>query len=97
MAKNRPSLEAIARAGQAAPAAPVEPTKFVELHAIEKPMVAAVRKDRPHTTLYLDKKVQKVIKEIALQYDRKPHDLYLEGIDLMLAHYGRQSVKAIAE
>jgi len=99
MAKNRPSLEQLAaKVGQGAQAAAPAP-KVVELHTPEKPAPAAkaVRKDRPHTTLYLDKKAQKVIKEIALQYDRKPHDLYLEGIELMLAHYGRPSLKELAE
>lgn len=51
-----------------------------------------VRKDRPHTTLYLDRRVVKVIKEIALHYDKKPHDLLIEGVNLMLARYGRPSV-----
>jgi hypothetical protein len=95
MAKQRPSLEAFAKAGNLSEL-PV-PTRaevgqgevLVEL----KPQPAVrVRHDRPHTTLYLDKKVQKVIKEIALQYDRKAHDLYIEGINLMLARYGRPTV-----
>jgi hypothetical protein len=34
----------------------------------------SVRRDKPHVSVYLDKRVQKVIKEIALAYDRKPHD-----------------------
>ena len=98
-AKNRPSLEQLtSEVGQGTPA-PAKPAKVVELHTPEKPAPAAqaVRKDRPHTTLYLDRKAQKVIKEIALQFDRKPHDLYLEGIELMLAHYGRPSLKELAE
>lgn len=42
-----------------------------------------------HTSLYLTPEVRRAIKEIAFQYDRKPHDLYMEGIDLMLAKYGK--------
>jgi len=41
--------------------------------------------------------VQRVIKEVALQYDKKPHDLYLEAIDLMLTHYGRASIKDLSK
>lgn len=103
MAKHqRPSLEAFAQIGQAEPAAPA--AQVVELKQPEAPPAsvgqgapkARVRSDASHTTLYLDKAVRKVIKEIALHFDRKPHDLYLEGIDLMLAHYGRPSIKQIS-
>lgn len=103
MAKHRPSLEAFAQAGTQ-PAAPTaaEATKVVELkqppQSSSTPAPAAPgRKDRPHVSLYLDKKVQRVIKEVALQYDKKPHDLYLEAIDLMLTHYGRASIKDLSK
>jgi hypothetical protein len=102
MAKHRPSLEAFAQAGTQ-PAVPTaaEAAKVVELK--QAPQSSAPvptthgRKDRPHVSLYLDKKVQRVIKEVALQYDKKPHDLYLEAIDLMLTHYGRASIKDLSK
>jgi hypothetical protein len=47
-------------------------------------------------SLYLDKRVQKVIKEIALAYDRKPHDLYIEAVNMLLKSYGKGSVTDIA-
>jgi hypothetical protein len=56
----------------------------------------ALRKDKPHVSLYLDKRVQRVIKEIALTYDRKAHDLYIEGINLMLRSYGKPGISDIA-
>jgi hypothetical protein len=103
MAKHRPSLEAFAQASTQ-PAAPTaaEAAKVVELkqppQSTSTPApVAPGRKDRPHVSLYLDKKVQRVIKEVALQYDKKPHDLYLEAIDLMLTHYGRASIKDLSK
>jgi len=37
------------------------------------------------------------IRGIALQFDRKPHDLLIEGINLMLAHYGRASVETLSK
>lgn len=83
--KHRPSLEALT----AAAVAPAASAKVVEFAP------APVRVGKAHTTLYLDRKAQRVIKEIALQFDKKAHDLYLEGIDLMLAQYGRPSLKDI--
>ena len=105
MAKHqRPSLEAFAQPFSAAES-PAPSAQVVELKQQEAPQAqveqgaskARVRNDAAHTTLYLDKAVRKVIKEIALHFDRKPHDLYLEGIELMLAHYGRPSLKELAE
>jgi hypothetical protein len=40
--------------------------------------------------------VQKVIKEIALAYDRRPHDLYIEGVNMLLKSYGKPTVAEIA-
>jgi hypothetical protein len=71
---------------------PAHPIKSVEQ---PWPAAATTRKNRPHTILYLGKKVQRVIKEIALQYDRKPHDVCLEGINLMLTQYGRRLINDI--
>jgi hypothetical protein len=100
MAKHRPSLEAFAQSGTPEPAQVTISDEMASLKAVElvqPAAVASVRKDRPHTTLYLSKKVQRVIKEIAFQYDRKPHDLYLEGINLMLTQYGRPSIDDISK
>jgi hypothetical protein len=57
---------------------------------------AAARATKTHTTLYLSKRVLREIRTIALEFDRKPHDLLIEGIDLMLKQYGRKSVKALS-
>jgi hypothetical protein len=38
----------------------------------------------PHTSIYLPRKVLKVIKQLALDHDVKPHDLLVEGVNLML-------------
>ena len=50
-----------------------------------------------HTSLYLHPAVRKAIREIAFQYDRKPHDLYLEGIDMMLTKYSKPSVAELSK
>jgi hypothetical protein len=49
-----------------------------------------------HTSLYLHPNVRRAIQEIAFQYDKKPHDLYLEGIDLMLRQYGKPTTADLA-
>ncbi len=97
MAKQRPSLEAFAQSATATPPAAAVPAGNVVELAPPAPVATSARKDRPHTTLYLPKKVQRAIKEIALQYDCKPHDLYLQGINMMLAHYGRPSIDDISK
>ena len=52
-----------------------------------RPEGRGVRRDKPHTTVYLDPAVRLAIKRIALDYNKKPHDLMIEGIDMMLIKY----------
>jgi hypothetical protein len=57
----------------------------------------AMKSDKAkHTSLYLHPKVRRAIQEIAFQYDKKPHDLYIEGIDLMLRQYGKPTSAELA-
>ena len=58
---------------------------------------ATTSKKAAHTSLYLHPNVRKAIREIAFQYDLKPHDLYLEGIDLMLAKYAKPSTSELSK
>jgi hypothetical protein len=98
VAKVKPSLEAFAQSATPTPAEPeAVKANVVELVPPAPQTAKASRKDRPHTTLYLPKRVQKELKQIALQYDRKVHDLYIEGIDLVLKSYGRPSISELAE
>lgn len=46
------------------------------------------RIEKPHVSLYAHPRVLKKIREIAAAEDCKPHDLYIEGIRLVLATYG---------
>jgi hypothetical protein len=39
--------------------------------------------------------VLRVIRQVALDFDRKPHDILLEGVNLALAHYGKLSISEI--
>ena len=50
-----------------------------------------------HTSLYLSPEVRRAIKEIAFTYDKKPHDLFIEGINLMLAKYGKAGSQELSQ
>ena len=89
MKPTRPSLEALAAA--------VAPKPEPAANVIAGPGANTVqpRRDRPHVSLYLAKTVQREIKRIAIDYDRKPHDLLIEAVNLMLAKYGRPCIAEI--
>jgi len=55
-------------------------------------------KARPHASLYLDPRVLKTIKQIALDHDKSQHDLLVEGVDMLIRKYRPSlSVKKILE
>jgi hypothetical protein len=59
------------------------------------PKVSAKPKARPevqHTSIYVPKVAYRKIREIANTEDRKPHDVIMEGVDLVLAKYGYPSL-----
>jgi hypothetical protein len=80
MAGRKKSLEDMMRAEMKG-AKEVRPS----LRATKKAGVADVDK----VTLYLPKPVYRLIKQMALDFERRPHDLLLEGIDLLLIRYGK--------
>jgi|ERR1700735_2437902 hypothetical protein len=88
--QQRPSLEALA--GAVAPT----PDNVVPGPGAKPAKPAPLRRDKPHMSLYLDRRVQKVIKEIALAYDRRPHDLYIDAVNMLLRSYGKGTVADIA-
>jgi hypothetical protein len=45
-----------------------------------------------HTSIYVPKVAYRKIREIAVTRDAKPHDIIMEGIDLVLAKYGHPSI-----
>ena len=108
MAKKRPSIADIMQEDAPAPVAPeLRPSGVVVpwvppvVETATAPQRAAegqgerlrVRKDKPHTTIFLDHAVRTAIKRIALDYNKKPHDLMLEGIDMMLTKYAGKTIK----
>lgn len=53
------------------------------------------RRERPeivHSSVYLPRLVWRALREIALEHDKKVHDLILDGIDSILKRHGRPSV-----
>jgi hypothetical protein len=46
------------------------------------------RIEKPHASLYAHPRVFKKLREIAAAEDCKAHDLYVEGLRLVLASYG---------
>ncbi len=47
-----------------------------------------VRREKPHASLYAHPRVFAAIRDLAEQERCRPHDLYVEGLRLMLARYG---------
>jgi len=47
-----------------------------------------VRKEKPHVSLYAHPKVFATIRDLAASQRKRPHDLYAEGMRLMLKQYG---------
>lgn len=87
------SLEALSREAEAREtpmiaAVPERPATGSNVVTLERDSAKTSRRQQ-HTSLYLHANVRRAIREIAFQYDRKPHDLYMEGIDMMLAKYGK--------
>ena len=47
-----------------------------------------IRRELPHVSLYAHPKVLDAIRDLAIAQRKKPHDLYIEGLRMMLASYG---------
>jgi hypothetical protein len=47
-----------------------------------------IRREKPHVSLYAHPRVFNAIRDLAVAQRKKPHDLYVEGMRLMLAQYG---------
>src|ERR1022692_3356780 len=75
-----PASNVVALPGGEAPA--------IAAPAAPSPKVSAKPKGRPdvqHTSIYVPKVAYRKIREIANTEDRKPHDVIMEGVDLVLA------------
>ncbi len=90
MAKQHPSLEALA--GAVVPKPPPATTENVISIA---PPAPAKPRWRAHTSLYISKNVQRMIRRIAADLDRKPHDVLIEAVNDVLIKYGKPGIAEI--
>lgn len=90
MPKPAGSLENMMRGKMAATS---EPAKSEVAKARSTPAAAPTGEaNKPpidKVSLYLPKPVHKYIKQIALDMDRRPHDLLMEGVELLLKQHGK--------
>ena len=91
MARPKVSLEAMTAKSVASQTTPEN-----NVVTLQRDSATTSRRSPQHTSLYLSAEVRSAIRDIAYQLDRKPHDLYMEGIDLMLAKYGKPTSKELA-
>lgn len=95
MASKRPSLLELAQNGSTSSRDDVvtlKPADVPPLSPAKQP-----RSSQPHMSLYVGKAVQRELKQIALEYDRRPHDVLIEAVDLVLARYGRAGVAELSK
>ncbi|MBP0618253.1 ribbon-helix-helix domain-containing protein [Jiella mangrovi] len=86
--KKRVSLEE-QLAGRSQPdERPTETDNVVALASTPKP-----RPTQEKATVYMSRQALKLIKQMALDQDKRVNDLLQEGVDLMLSKYGQPSLK----
>lgn len=71
----------------------LQPVAAVTMRA-EKP---SGPKYRPHVSLYLPPKAMRLVKEIAMESDCRPHDVIVRGINKVFAEYGKPTVAELGE
>jgi hypothetical protein len=93
MAKPRPSLEAIA--GAVVPLPSILPLAQPSAERA-RPVPARSPASRAHTSIYVSKRVCRVLRRIAIETDReRAHEVMLEAIDDVLRKYGKPSIGEI--
>src|SRR3954451_11626043 len=91
MAKPHGSLESMMRARiEEAPAPKAQSAKPSRGVPVPEPAPASEAPTKVEkVSLYLPKAAYKFIKQTALDFDRKPHDLLIEGVEMLLAKHGK--------
>ena len=91
MSRKRPSvIDNLDLAGETG--ASVAPSNVVPLQSTEVPVIPKPRPDVQHTSIYVPRLAYRKIRDIANSRDCKPHDVIMEGIDLVLRKYGFPSI-----
>lgn len=89
MAKPAGSLESMMReriATQAEPATGAAKSRPAQVAA---PAPDPSKPPIDKVSLYVPKAAHKFLKQVALDMDRRPHDLFMEGVDLVLRQHGK--------
>ena len=94
MAKPRVVLSDMMKEEPASEAPPKSAPKAREKEAAEAPKGQG---KTGRVSLYLPPAVAKEIKAVAFHHDVKPHDVYVEAVELVLKKYGRPSFKELAD
>jgi len=85
--------EAKAKPSATRTAAPKRAPKSAKVVPISQPQGEAATAPAPQeiekVTVYLPKPVYRFIKQTALELERRPHDLLMQGVELMLAQHGK--------
>jgi hypothetical protein len=91
MAKPQGSLESMMRARiEETPTPKARSTKASKVMPIAAPAPALeIPAKVEKVSLYVPKAAYKFIKQTALDFDKKPHDLLIEGVEMVLAKYGK--------
>src|SRR3954447_6554041 len=91
MAKPQGSLESMMRARiDEAPAPKARTAKAAEVVPIATPTPAPEAPAKVEkVSLYIPRAAYKFIKQTALDFDKKPHDLLIEGVEMVLAKHGK--------
>ena len=91
MAKPQGSLESMMRARVEARPAPNGPGANASTVVPIAPPIPAPEAPAKveKVSLYIPRAAYKFIKQTALDFDKKPHDLLIEGVEMVLAKHGK--------
>lgn len=90
--KARVSLASMVAEDAAPVATPIRPEPVLAPEPDTDSHPAGVGKNFKRVGLYLHPTVKREIDTIAFTHERKPHDIYLEAVNLVLKKYGRASI-----
>ena len=87
MAKPQGSLESMMRARVEAKPAPQGANASTAVPVAAPALESPTKVEK--VSLYIPKAAYKFIKQTALDFDKKPHDLLIEGVEMILAKHGK--------
>ena len=72
-------------------------SKVESAASAEKPVTYAKAKNLKQSTLYLPPSVHRKLRQLALDEDKKLHDLLLEAVDLLFAEYSLPPISELTK